>query len=171
MRTLKYAILGLLAEDDMSYVDIKEEINGLIGQFWSSKNSQIIPELRKLTKEGSITYNQTSMIYQVTDHGRDEFITWATRDEACDPIEKDAFCMRLLFSDAIEQDQTIQLLQSQIVQHKAKFKYLELSLPVLLKDNTTIGAKLVQKRILSKEQAYIDWLEECLHYFSDETGS
>ncbi|MBO6046406.1 MAG: PadR family transcriptional regulator [Erysipelotrichaceae bacterium] len=167
MRTLKYAILGLLTEDDMTYADIKEEINGLIGQFWSAKNSQIAPELRKLSQEGAIIYTQESTLYHVTEYGREEFLRWAIRDEACDTIEKDAFCMRLLFSDNIERSQTVQLLKSQIGQHKAKLKYLELSLPLLLKDPSNIGEQLVQKRIISKEQAYIDWLEECLSYFND----
>ena len=153
----------------MSYNQIKEEINGLISQFWSAKNSQIKPELRKLLKDRAISYDQSLSIYQLTDSGRQDFMNWIMCDEACDPIEKDAFCMRVLFSDKMQNQHTRQLLVSQIAQHKAKLKYLEMALPSLIQNTDAIGARLIQKRILSKEQAYIDWLEECLCYFQNQS--
>ncbi len=47
MRTLKYAILGLVSQKPMTGYDIYKEFDGPIGNFWSAKHSQIYPELKK----------------------------------------------------------------------------------------------------------------------------
>ena len=56
MRTLKYAILGMLAQKPMTGYDLMQEFESTLNEFWSANHSQIYPELKKLTNEGSITY-------------------------------------------------------------------------------------------------------------------
>ena len=45
MRTLKYAILGLLMRSPVTGYDIAKEFGDGLGCFWSAKHSQIYPEL------------------------------------------------------------------------------------------------------------------------------
>ena len=45
MRTLKYAILGLLNREPMTGYDIAKEFSKDLGEFWNAKHSQIYPEL------------------------------------------------------------------------------------------------------------------------------
>ncbi len=50
MRTLKYAILGLLNRNPMTGYDIVKEFNFQLAEFWNAKHSQIYPELKKIGK-------------------------------------------------------------------------------------------------------------------------
>lgn len=56
MRTLKYAILGLLNQKEMSGYDLMKQFESTLCEFWTAKHSQIYPELKKLTEEGRVTY-------------------------------------------------------------------------------------------------------------------
>ena len=56
MRTLKYAILGLLNRKPMTGYDISKEFNFQLAEFWSAKHSQIYPELKKLVSEELIIF-------------------------------------------------------------------------------------------------------------------
>ena len=51
MRTLKYAILGLLNQKKMTGYDLMKQFESALCEFWSAKHSQIYPELKKLTEE------------------------------------------------------------------------------------------------------------------------
>ena len=57
MRTLKYAILGLLMQTPVTGYDIAKAFGPGLGSFWSAKHSQIYPELKRLTVEGLIQYS------------------------------------------------------------------------------------------------------------------
>lgn len=56
MRTLKYAILGLLMRSPVTGYDIAKEFGDGLGCFWSAKHSQIYPELKRLTDDGLIQF-------------------------------------------------------------------------------------------------------------------
>lgn len=53
---LKYAVLGLLANNDMSGYDIRQEFDHSIKNFWYAQHNQIYPELRKLYENKLVTY-------------------------------------------------------------------------------------------------------------------
>lgn len=57
MRVLKYAILGLLDQCELTGYDITKHFKDSLGQFWSAKHSQIYPELKRLTEEGFIEFD------------------------------------------------------------------------------------------------------------------
>ena len=56
MRTLKYAILGLLNQKEMTGYDLMKQFESTLCEFWNAKHSQIYPELKKFTEEGSVAY-------------------------------------------------------------------------------------------------------------------
>ena len=56
MGTLKYAILGLLNRNEMTGYELSKEFETTLFEFWNAKHSQIYPELKKLTEEGSVAY-------------------------------------------------------------------------------------------------------------------
>ncbi len=81
MGNLKYAILGLLNQKEMTGYDLMKQFESTLCEFWSAKHSQIYPELKKLTDEGSIAYKiepsengseKNSIILQM----REERILW-----------------------------------------------------------------------------------------------
>ena len=71
MRTLKYAILGLLNQKKMTGYDLMKQFESALCEFWSAKHSQIYPELKKLTEEGCVAYRQ-----EASDNGLEENFCW-----------------------------------------------------------------------------------------------
>ena len=76
MRTLKYAILGLLMRSPVTGYDIAKEFGDGLGCFWSAKHSQIYPELKRLTDDGLIQFRTViqgermeKKLYEITDKG------------------------------------------------------------------------------------------------------
>ena len=57
MRTLKFAVLGLLNRRPMTGYEIGKEFDYELGQFWNAKHSQIYPELKKLLDEGLVVFD------------------------------------------------------------------------------------------------------------------
>ena len=56
MRTLKYAILGLINREPMTGYDITREFNNNnLANFWYAKHSQVYPELSRLMEEKLVT--------------------------------------------------------------------------------------------------------------------
>ena len=52
MRTLKYAILGLIRRGPVTGYDIAREFRSqALSNFWHAKHSQIYPELKKLLEK------------------------------------------------------------------------------------------------------------------------
>lgn len=89
MRTLKYAILGLLNQKEMTGYDLMKQFESTLCEFWSAKHSQIYPELKKLTEEGCIAYKQESSdnglekkLCLITDEGQREFMSGFLRNAA-----------------------------------------------------------------------------------------
>lgn len=104
MRTLKYAILGLLNQKEMTGYDLMKQFESTLCEFWSAKHSQIYPELKKLTEEGCIAYKQESSdnglekkLYHITDEGQREFMSWLSSETPAQPTPKDISRLKIFF--------------------------------------------------------------------------
>ena len=53
---LKFIILGLLSENDLTGYDITKAFESDIGEFWSANHSQIYPLLKRLEDEQLISH-------------------------------------------------------------------------------------------------------------------
>lgn len=108
MRTLKYAILGLINRKPMTGYDIGKEFNFQSAEFWSANHSQIYPELKKLIAEGLIIFDieisedVLKKLYSITDKGRKEFLIWLTKDQPIEPTPKNIFKLRMYFSNNLD---------------------------------------------------------------------
>lgn len=54
MRTLKYAILGLLNQKEMTGYDLMKQFESTLCEFWSAKHSQIYPGTEEAHGGGSV---------------------------------------------------------------------------------------------------------------------
>jgi DNA-binding PadR family transcriptional regulator len=96
MRTLGYALLGLLAREALSGYDLTRRTRERLGFFWEARHSQIYPELALLEEEGMVTHRVVEQqdrpdkkVYSITDAGLDAMKGWVveppgprpTRDE------------------------------------------------------------------------------------------
>lgn len=99
----KYAILGLLAEDDKSGYDIKKTIEREIKAFWHESYGQIYPTLKKLQEAELIAKSDLSdsakggrQVYTITEAGRLELRHWLEQPPELQP-ERIEILLKLYF--------------------------------------------------------------------------
>ncbi|QSX08433.1 PadR family transcriptional regulator [Alkalibacter rhizosphaerae] len=176
MRTLKYAILGLLNRRSMTGYDLMKDFNLDLVNFWYARHSQIYPELKKLTDEGLITYEtiiqgerMEKKLYSITQQGQKDFAAWILEKDLLEPTPKDIFRLKTYFIEAMELDQMIDHFEYQLEQREEKLKKLKNTMdhhPFTkgwVKIGTTkYGDYIVLKGAVMREQTYIQWLKECI---------
>lgn len=175
MRTLKYAILGLLMRAPATGYDIAKEFGDDLGCFWSAKHSQIYPELKRLTEEGLIRYQTViqgekleKKLYEITDRGKEDFLQWLLQDPPLDPTPKDVFKLRSYYSRWLAEEDYLALLDRQIEKRTYKYNFLHDRLdekyhdcdPAALHGNER-GDYFVLVGAVMREQTYLDWLRHC----------
>ena len=148
MRTLKFAVLGILSLKPMNEEEIGQTISQDIGCFWSTKHIQVI--------KGSAELDQ-----------------WLVKDQALDNTAKDIFSLRMYFSHRMNDERICELLQSQKIQHEAKQKFLQVILRQKYKSghpsHEERGYYLLLKGSIEREAFYVNWLNECLDYIQEES--
>lgn len=174
MRTLKYAILGLLMQSPMTGYDISKAFGHGLGSFWSAKHSQIYPELKRLTEEGLVQFATViqgekleKKVYEITDLGKEDFLQWLSLDPPLEPTAKDVFRLRSYYSQWLPEEKYLELLQKQIVKHTHKLDFLVKQKkdnyanvdPVNLTGEAR-GDYLVLTGAIMRENTYLDWLKE-----------
>ncbi len=92
--SLRYALLGLLADRPYNGWQLLKHFEGSLAYAWPALHSQIYPELARLRKAGLIEQTgagpRRAKEYSLTDAGREEVVRWLretvpgrnTRDEA-----------------------------------------------------------------------------------------
>lgn len=173
MRTLKYAILGLLFKRPMTGYEIAKEFNFELAEFWYANHSQIYPELKKLHEESLVTYDieisgdiLESKRYTITELGKKDFIQWLYRDDKIERTPKDIFRLRMYFGHNIDKTSRIHLLENQRQQHLKRVNTLKKTLeqyPVVpTTDSDRFGDYLVLRGAIMREENYIAWIDLCI---------
>jgi DNA-binding PadR family transcriptional regulator len=178
MRTLKYAILGLLCRNPHTGYDLAKAFDAALGNFWHVGHSQIYPELKKLLTDGLVEYSTViqgekleKKLYTITEAGRGDFMEWLLQDEPLDPTPKDKFGLRVYLSDMISDDELLRHLESQLVKRRQKLDGLN----TMLEDNFSElkstgltkarrGDYLVLRKAILRENAYIEWLKNSIAF-------
>ncbi|MBC3889313.1 PadR family transcriptional regulator [Acetobacterium paludosum] len=180
MRTLKYAILGLLNKKPMTGYDIGKEFNNKdLAEFWTAKHSQIYPELKKLLDEELIVYQieisgeiLEKKRYSITEKGKEAFLNWLKKDEPMEPTPKDIFRLRMYFSNNLDGATRLYLLDRQLIQHRDRLAHLNKNkeryddIPPL--ESEEFGDYLVLSGAISREEATIQWLENFIAYCKNQ---
>jgi Predicted transcriptional regulators len=175
MRTLKYAILGLLNRRPMTGYDIGKEFNFQLAEFWSAKHSQIYPELKKLVDEKLIIYDieisgdvLEKKVYTITEKGRKDFLKWLIKDEPMEPTPKNIFRLRMYFSNNLNISTRLELLEHQLFQHQERLNFLLTqkdryeNIPNANSDD--FGDYIVLDGAILREECTISWLKNCIKY-------
>lgn len=173
MRTLKYAILGLLNQKSMTGYDLMQQFESALCEFWSAKHSQIYPELKKLNSEGMIEYKieisgtvLEKKVYSITQEGREDFMKWLEKKDAIEATPKDIFRLRLFFSNRLEEEQRRQLLEDQLAQHKNRLLHIRENQKkfkeIPEKDSDEFSDYLVLLGGIMREEQTCKWIEKCI---------
>jgi DNA-binding PadR family transcriptional regulator len=176
MRTLKYAILGLVNREAMTGYDLMKVFNLELVNFWYAQHSQIYPELKKLTDEGLITYETVlqgekleKKLYSITEAGKKAFLIWLAKRDILEPTPKDIFRLKAYFLEAMTKEDILKQFNYQLDQRKEKLEKLEMTMsqhPYAKGISEVIsplyGDYIVLKGAIMRERTYIDWLLECI---------
>ena len=173
MRTLKFAILGLLNQEDMTGYDLMKLFESTLCEFWSAKHSQIYPELKKLHEEGCVEYqiemsdnSAEKKLYHITDEGKAQFLQWLASETKTQATPKDIGRLKIFFCNCLNPDDCRFLLEEQLHQHRKRLKHLHENqkkfTKVPKKDSAEFGDYLVLMGAVMREETTIQWLRKCM---------
>lgn len=180
MRTLKYAILGLINRNPLTGYDITKAFNEGLVEFWYARHSQIYPELKKLTDEDLISYETViqgekleKKLYTITEKGKKCLQKWLAKDVPLEQTPKDLFRLKAYFCDEMDNDTLLRQFQNALNNHSERLEYLENSMEELLKtkdiskvSSPNLGDYIILNGAIMREKNYIDWLKDCIEKIS-----
>lgn len=173
MRSLRYALLGMLNQQDMTGYELTKLFEGALSEFWSIKQSQIYPALKRLTDEGQITYRVEitgqvleKKLYSITEQGRQDFMAWLTHAAPLPPTPKEEFRLQVFFSHQLTPAQRRTLMQTQLTQHQERLEHLRQNRrafgPQPAPGSAAMSDYLVLTGAIMREETTCAWLERCL---------
>jgi PadR family transcriptional regulator AphA len=170
--SLRYNILGILAQEPMSGYDIKRLFKDLSWLVRSPSPGSLYPILRTLLEEGQVTVQvvpsldrPARKIYKLTETGRQELQAWMEQPVAPDTSLK-GFVMHLLLTSAVSRNKLAAHLRQRRAQVMARRADLEQSLG-LLEEDADLGRRLTLEYGLALATAELAWLGETLARFSE----
>lgn len=179
MGALKYAILGLLNQKDRTGYDLTKEFESTLNEFWTAKQSQIYPELKKLTEECCVEYrveiSGTALekkCYSITPAGREDFMLWLRQLDPLPPTPKSEPRLKVFFSSALTPEERLTLLRDQLQKHRDRLSHLQNNKlkfeGVPPREDDAFGDYLVLLGAIRREEASCAWLEECIELCGEE---
>ena len=180
MRTLKYAILGLINRKPLTGYDITKEFNSGLVDFWYAKHSQIYPELKKLTDEDLISYETIiqgekleKKLYTISEKGKKCLQKWLIKEDPLEPTPKDIFRLKAYFCDEMDNNTLLRQFQSALNKHSERLEYLKNCMEELSKkkdvskvSSPQFGDYIVLNGAIMREKTYIEWIEDCIKKIS-----
>ena len=173
MRSLKYALLGMLNQQDMTGYELTKLFEGALSEFWSIKQSQIYPELKRLTEEGEVTFRveitgqvMEKKLYSITEQGRKDFLQWLAHSVPLPPTPKEEFRLQIFFCDQLPAAARRTLIEDQLAQHQARLAHLQQNRrefgPEPAPDTPAMSDYMVLIGAIMREETTCAWLERCL---------
>jgi len=176
LNALKYAILGLINRNRITGYDLTKIFNDSVADFWSAKQSQIYPELKKLVDAKLVEYEIViqgevleKKVYSITDKGKEELNNWLMQDEPLDNTIKDIFKLRVYFAENLPQAQLLAKFEKQRIKCINKLERYTSKLEEYQHCNITsedFGDFILLKGAISREKAYIEWIKDCVKYIN-----
>jgi len=109
LMSLKFALLGLLAESPKYGYELKRRFEGALGNVWSVSYGQLYPTLRRLSELSWVTKKTEPgkkaaerNIYSITEKGRRKLDEWLLTPVRSTYRVKDEFTLRFLFFSKLE---------------------------------------------------------------------
>ena len=115
--SLRYALLGLLAEEPASGYDLTRKFERNLRRYaWHAQHSQIYPELNRLAADGLATVIEEGprgrRTYAITDTGRIELRRWVL-DPNDEPVVRNEHVLKLFLLSTLDADDARTVLRQQ----------------------------------------------------------
>ena len=194
--SVKYILLGILAEKPRHGYDIKQAFDEKVGDFWTLNYGQVYTTLDRLRGDGLVECREVGQsgrpdkkIYRVTPAGRRAFEAWRLEPIKPEPrMLRDELFFKLVFMPDSDAGQIIEMIQTQhgvylayMMQLTNKKVQIERRARQALKE---AGSQAARKRIehehlvslllidvaLQHAEADIRWLRQCETRIKGLTG-
>lgn len=164
--SLRYFVLGLLAQQPMSGYDIKRFVKGLSWLIGSPSSGSLYPALRSLLEDQLVSVEivpgvdkPPRKIYSIEEAGRDALEKWIEKPVAATSLK--AFVMRLLLADNFSTANLAAYLQrrrAQVATHQTDLTKMSEGLST----GTDLGLRLTLNYGLELASAEMTWLDNAL---------
>jgi DNA-binding PadR family transcriptional regulator len=164
--SLRYFVLGLLAQQPMSGYDIKRFVKGLSWLIGSPSSGSLYPALRSLLEDELVSVEivpgvdkPPRKIYSIEQIGRDALQEWIEKPVSVTSLK--AFVMRLLLADNFTTDNLAAYLEqrrAQVATHQTNLSRMSKT----LNSGPDLGLRLALNYGLELASAEMTWLEHAL---------
>ena len=122
----KYAILGILSISSGSGYDIKKYCDSVIANVWHENFGHIYPVLNNMLAEGLIKRKNEDETtrkkeYEITELGKDEFLSWIAEPTQYTPARSE-FMLKLLFSNHVSEENRRKMIEDYKTYHLLKYE-------------------------------------------------
>ena len=172
MRTLGYAVLGLLAREELSGYDLKRWMERPLGYFWSAKHSQIYPELARLEEDGFVTHKLVEQsgkpdkkVYRITAEGLEALKEWVNQAPASRPV-RDELTLKAYSVWLADKEKAVWLFREEGLHHEERLVHYEdlrawmedeHEREVRSPDSPWFAAYATLRRGIGYEKEYAEW--------------
>ncbi|CAG7653911.1 PadR family transcriptional regulator [Paenibacillus allorhizosphaerae] len=180
MSSIQYALLSLLAREQLSGYDMKQQMNGRINFFYKINNNQLYPTLSKLESEGYIqlqshereSYRPAKKIYKITEKGIESLKAWVV--EPSEPGAWDEFLLKQYSSWLVEPEVMLAQLAERRKEHEARLGQYTAKVALLRGQEERITADhplfssiaVIEMGILF-ERGYIEWCDKMIGWLRE----
>lgn len=169
--SIKYAMLGILAEKDLHGYELKSSFDEKVGDFWSLNYGQIYSTLDRLEKEDLVAHDRQSQerrpdrkIYSITNKGREALQEWLSEPVSKVRALRDEFFVKLLFMDKRNPAPVLELIEKQkalYLKQMNRLTHQKVALKKKLKSTDALITELLMDAGLFHAEADIKWLTLC----------
>ena len=169
--SIKYAILGILAEKDLHGYELKSSFDEKVGEFWSLNYGQIYSTLDRLEKEELVTHDRLAQdrrpdrkIFSITPEGRKELDNWLSTPVNKVRALRDEFFIKLVFMDKKNPRPVLELIEKQkllYLKHMNRLTQRKVALKKRSRDLDGLTTDLLMDAGLFHAEADIKWLSLC----------
>lgn len=131
MRTLGYAVLGLLSREELSGYDLKRWMERPLGYFWSARHSQIYPELARLEEDGYVTHRVVEQsgkpdkkVYSITPSGLEALKEWVVEAPSSRPV-RDELTLKAYSVWLADEEEAARLFREEERLHEERLAHYE----------------------------------------------
>ena len=162
--SLKYGLLGLLAEEPLHGYEVKNRFEEMLGGTWEVNIGQVYTTLQRLERDGLVRPagergDRGKLLYEVSDSGRKALNEWLAQPESGPQELREDIYVKLLLAARVANGNLGPLLGRQKRAYLQRLRDLNQLEARAKKDGRTDLARLVRGALLHTE-ADIKWIDE-----------
>jgi DNA-binding PadR family transcriptional regulator len=163
--SLKYGILGLLAEQPLHGYEVKSRFEELLGGTWEVNIGQVYATFQRLERDDLIVAvgergDRGKLAYRLTDAGRQNFEEWLETPEADSQPMREEVYVKLLLGHRLGNGSLERLLSRQRSVHLQRLKDLADLEDRASRENQR-GVVLMLRGAILHAEAELEWLDQC----------